>query len=279
MFEREFNRAKTKAIGLLLKETDLGEAKIAYLESLSKQSIDSEIDFKNLVKNNILKKGIRLGKLIEIEYAKYILMEYINHKHTYLSDVEKEVCLAKSIKKMYDIKEFSSKGIELKIALFEYAKNIKTGKFYHSIDEALYNYKLADTYGDSWVKFIECLKVDCSESEESIYKAQRILAENALEDISKCNDISDYIIRVQYILNAPLQKDKKMDELVHKYDLKFLANNNVEKVSGLTKIYTLRDTLAAINSSTRDDENKTKYIAEYNYLINAFNKLPKIKRK
>ena len=279
MFEREFNRAKTKAIGLLLKETDLGEAKIAYLESLSKQSIDSEIDFKNLVKKNILKKGIRLGKLIEIEYAKYILMEYINHKHTYLSDVEKEVCLAKSIKKMYDIKEFSSKGIELKIALFEYAKNIKTGKFYHSIDEALYNYKLADTYGDSWVKFIECLRVDGSESEENIYKAQRILAENALEDISKCDDISDYIIRVQYILNAPLQKDKHMDELVHKYDLKFLANNNVEKASGLTKIYTLRDTLAAINSNTRDDENKTKYIAEYNYLINAFNKLPRTIRK
>ena len=279
MFEREFNRAKTKAIGLLLKETDLGEAKIAYLESLSKQSIDSEIDFKNLVKKNILKKGIRLGKLIEIEYAKHILMEYINHKHTYLSDVEKEVCLAKSIKKMYDIKEFSSKGIELKIALFEYAKNIKTGKFYHSIDEALYNYKLADTYGDSWVKFIECLKVDGSESEENIYKAQRILAENALEDISKCDDISDYIIRVQYILNAPLQKDKNMDELVHKYDLKFLANNNVEKASGLTKIYTLRDTLAAINSNTRDDENKTKYIAEYNYLINAFNKLPRTIRK
>ena len=279
MFEREFNRAKTKAIGLLLKETDLGEAKIAYLESLSKQSIDSEIDFKNLVKKNILKKGIRLGKLIEIEYAKHILMEYINHKHTYLSDVEKEVCLAKSIKKMYDIKEFSSKGIELKIALFEYAKNIKTGKFYHSIDEALYNYKLADTYGDSWVKFIECLRVDGSESEENIYKAQRILAENALEDISKCDDISDYIIRVQYILNAPLQKDKNMDELVHKYDLKFLANNNVEKASGLTKIYTLRDTLAAINSNTRDDENKTKYIAEYNYLINAFNKLPRTVRK
>lgn len=279
MFEREFNRAKTKAIGLLLKETDLGEAKIAYLESLSKQSIDSEIDFKNLVKKNILKKGIRLGKLIEIEYAKHILMEYINHKHTYLSDVEKEVCLAKSIKKMYDIKEFSSKGIELKIALFEYAKNIKTGKFYHSIDEALYNYKLADTYGDSWVKFIECLRVDGNESEESIYKAQRILAENALEDISKCDDISDYIIRVQYILNAPLQKDKSMDELVHKYDLKFLANNNVEKASGLTKIYTLRDTLAAINSNTRDDENKTKYIAEYNYLINAFNKLPRTIRK
>ena len=206
-------------------------------------------------------------------------MEYINHKHTYLSDVEKEVCLAKSIKKMYDIKEFSSKGIELKIALFEYAKNIKTGKFYHSIDEALYNYKLADTYGDSWVKFIECLKVDGSESEENIYKAQRILAENALEDISKCDDISDYIIRVQYILNAPLQKDKNMDELVHKYDLKFLANNNVEKASGLTKIYTLRDTLAAINSNTRDDENKTKYIAEYNYLINAFNKLPRTIRK
>lgn len=279
MFEREFNRAKTKAIGLLLKETDLGEAKIAYLESLSKQSIDSEIDFKNLVKKNILKKGIRLGKLIEIEYAKHILKEYINHKHTYLSDVEKEVCLAKSIKKMYDIKEFSSKGIELKIALFEYAKNIKTGKFYHSIDEALYNYKLADTYGDSWVKFIECLRVDGSESEENIYKAQRILAENALEDISKCDDISDYIIRVQYILNAPLQKDKNMDELVHKYDLKFLANNNVEKASGLTKIYTLRDTLAAINSNTRDDENKTKYIAEYNYLINAFNKLPRTVRK
>ena len=103
MFEREFNRAKTKAIGLLLKETDLGEAKIAYLESLSKQSIDSEIDFKNLVKKNILKKGIRLGKLIEIEYAKHILKEYINHKHTYLSDVEKEVCLAKSIKKMYHL--------------------------------------------------------------------------------------------------------------------------------------------------------------------------------
>ena len=58
-----------------------------------------------------------------------------------------------------------------------------------------------------------------------------------------------------------------------------ITNNNVEKTSGLTKIYTLRDTLAAINSNTRDDENKTKYIAEYNYLINAFNKLPRTIRK
>ena len=279
MFEREFNRAKTNVIGLLLKETDLGEAKLSYLESISKENMDTNIDLKGLVKKNILKKGIRLGKVIEMEYAKHILKDYINHKHSYLSDVEKEVSLAKSIKKMYNIGELENKDIELKIALFEYAKNIKTGRFFHSIDEALYSYKLADAYGESWNKFIECLRADGIQSKESIYKAQRILAESALKDISNSDDISDYIVRVQYILNAPLQKDEKMDELIHKYDKKFLDNNHVEQVPGLTKIYTLRDTLAAINSNTRDDDNKTRYIAEYNYLINAFNKLPKTNQR
>ena len=278
MLEKEFNKAITNVVNLLVREDLMDANKLVYLKGLKKETIDSENNIKNLAKNAELKLDIRKSKLVELEYTKLILSKYLNENYPYLSEAEKEICIYKSIKKIFKLEKTSNKEMELKEELFEYAKTAKLGLFFQSVNEIICNKKLKDGYGESWDKFLEEVEAYTKESKTNpnrinhLINAQKTLAVSCLEDLSKYSDVSDYIVRVQYVLNTPIQDKDAMEDLVHKCDLKFLDNNNVNRTSGLSKLYTLRDTIAAINSTT-NEETKNRYIAEYNYLINAFNKL------
>mgnify|MGYP003311852402 CR=1 FL=1 len=58
-----------------------------------------------------------------------------------------------------------------------------------------------------------------------------------------------------------------MAELIHKSDLAFIKAHKVNTNSGLVKIYALRDCISALNDTYKTEEDKYKYIAEYNNLV------------
>ena len=285
MLEREFNKAKNNVVNLLMKESLLDNVKLSYLKRIKKEDIDPNLSIRELVKKETLKLDVKKSKLIELEYTKILLKKYLDDKHSYLTDIEKKIAINIGLKKIFKIKSMPDKSIELKEAILEYAKHIKTGTFYYTFSDCINNAKLKEAYGEDYDALIETFEMHDKrvktnpEAIEDLLRGQRIVAENALIDLSQYEDISDYIVRAQYVLETPLQDDDRMAELIHKSDLAFIKAHKVNTNSGLVKLYALRDCISALNDTYKTEEDKYKYIAEYNNLVKAFNKLPKIIRK
>ena len=284
MFVREFNKAKNNIINLLIREKEIDNVKHDYIKSIKKEDIDGALSIKTLVKKESIQLDIKKSKLIEFEYTKLLLQKYLTAKYPNLSDIERKLALSMALKNIFKIKSMPDKSLELKEAILEYAKQIKTGLHYFSLTDCL-NSKLKYAFGEDWDDIVEAFQSHDKIIQTNptaigdLRRAQKIIVESSLKDLATYDDISDYIVRTQLVSEPPLRDDITISELIHKYDILFLKNNGVNQISGLSKIYTLRDTIAAINDDTKDEENKYKYIAEYNNLVKAFNKLPRTKKR
>lgn len=266
MFEREFTKAKNNIIKLLLNEVD--ESKLIYFKNVSKETIDSSLNIRLLIKDESSNPDIKRYKLAQFYYTKILLQEYLKANHTHLSKVEQQIFVSMALKKIFNMKSSPDKDIAIKRDILEYAKKSKTGLHYFSLSDCL-NSQLQHVFKEDWEKIIEAL------NQSNNIEAQRIIIKSCLLDLAKYTDISDYIVRCNLIANAPVEDQEAIAELIHTCDISFLANNKVNEISGLSKIYELRDILGCITDERKDEVNNERYITEYHHVVKLFNQLQK----
>jgi len=279
MLEKEFNKAKNNIINLFNRCRVLDTVKLSEIKNLKKAETDQTIDLKEVIKIDKLKLDMSKTKLVEYEYTKVILANFIKKRYPSMSNVEQKVLVNNALKKVFNLKVDIDQHLKTKEDLIQYAFLIKTSLYGYPLSNYLNGSTLEKEYGEEiWKHFINLLETheikikNNPTAKEDLLKAQNLLACNVLEDLAKSDDVADYIVMTQYILNTPVSDDVAMSKLIYQYDLEFVRNNGIKDSKGLAKIYTLRDTLTAI-SDTEADESSLKYIAEFNNLVKAFNSL------
>ena len=279
MLEKEFNKAKNNIIILFDRCRILDTVKLSEIKSVTKYDTDETIDLKEVVKIDKLKLDMSKTKLAEYEYTKAILTNFIKRRYPSMSSIEQKVLVNSAIKKIFNLTIDIDKALKTKEDLIKYAYLIKTDLHGFPLASYLNGTTLVKEYGEEvWSNFIKLLEAHENKiqtnptAKEDLLKSQKLVACNVLEDAVKLDDIADYIVKTQYVLNTPVSDDRAMSKLIYQYDLEFVKNNGVKESAGLAKIYELRDILGTINGLSAD-EDKIRYIYEFNAQVRKFNNL------